>query len=165
MGDPVRGELKGGQCAVTPCPRESNGYGYCDMHWDRLRRGSPLDAPCRIVDPNRSCAIEGCPSPHLARGYCHRHYMTETGAGVRICKIRRARQAGVPTRPFTDEQWAQKIAYYGWRCWICGDGSVPLEADHVKPLSKGGAHMLCNLRPACRSCNASKNAKWPFVAA
>ncbi|WP_349257835.1 HNH endonuclease [Iamia sp.] len=35
--------------------------------------------------------------------------------------------------------------------------------DHVKPLSKGGAHMLSNLRPSCRSCNSRKGARWPFA--
>ncbi|UXA19558.1 HNH endonuclease [Mycobacterium sp. SMC-4] len=34
--------------------------------------------------------------------------------------------------------------------------------DHVKPIAAGGAHMLCNLRPMCGSCNPSKGAKWPL---
>lgn len=62
--------------------------------------------------------------------------------------------------PFTDEQLLQKIAYWGNACWICG---APWEhIDHVKPLGKGGAHILANLRPACRKCNQSKHAKWPI---
>lgn len=61
---------------------------------------------------------------------------------------------------FTAAQLAEKIAYWQERCWICG---APYEAvDHVKPLAKGGAHALCNLRPICTSCNSSKNAKWPY---
>jgi 5-methylcytosine-specific restriction endonuclease McrA len=59
---------------------------------------------------------------------------------------------------FTLDQLAQKMAYWGDRCWVC---SGPFEAvDHVKPRAKGGAHMLCNLRPICHSCNSRKGAKW-----
>lgn len=53
---------------------------------------------------------------------------------------------------------AAKFAYWGNRCWMCGG---PVETvDHVKPLSKGGSHMLANLRPACASCNRTKCAHW-----
>lgn len=48
-------------------------------------------------------------------------------------------------------------------CWMCGG---PKESvDHVKPLSRGGPHILANLRPACCSCNARKNDTWPFPVA
>lgn len=49
-------------------------------------------------------------------------------------------------------------AYYGGLCWMCGKPAEHL--DHVKPLSKGGSHLPCNLRPACASCNYKKSNKW-----
>ncbi len=53
-----------------------------------------------------------------------------------------------------------RCEYYGHLCYICGN---PMEVvDHVKPLAKGGAHLPCNLRPACRQCNTAKGAKWPI---
>lgn len=62
---------------------------------------------------------------------------------------------------FTAEQLASRLDYYGNKCWICKVG--PYEhLDHVKPVSKGGAHMLANLRPACAKCNLSKKDKWPL---
>lgn len=73
---------------------------------------------------------------------------------------RRARELGAPYIPYTKEQLSQRWAYYGGKCWMCGAEAT--EIDHVKPLAKGGPEMLANLRPACRSCNASKLAKWPF---
>jgi 5-methylcytosine-specific restriction endonuclease McrA len=59
---------------------------------------------------------------------------------------------------------AAKLAYWGGRCWIAGPNCrvEPDQWDHVKPLSKGGAHLLANLRPACNPCNSSKRARWPF---
>ncbi|RKF18326.1 HNH endonuclease, partial [Micromonospora globbae] len=62
----------------------------------------------------------------------------------------------------TVEDLEQKLAFYGGKCWICKTN--PHEHwDHVKPLSKGGAHILANLRPSCASCNRSKRDRWPFV--
>jgi HNH endonuclease len=62
---------------------------------------------------------------------------------------------------------ATKLAYWGWHCWISGPNCrvVPDQWDHVKPLSKGGLHLLANLRPACNRCNSSKKARWPFPVA
>lgn len=76
------------------------------------------------------------------------------------CAARRARRKGAKTVHFTAEQLAQRWAYYNGRCWLCGDEATA--TDHVKPLSKGGAHMLCNLRPICVPCNSVKHARWPF---
>lgn len=39
---------------------------------------------------------------------------------------------------------------------------TPWSGTTSKPLAKGGLHCLANLRPACRACNAQKNARWPL---
>lgn len=44
-------------------------------------------------------------------------------------------------------------------CLYCGERGVPLELDHILPLSRGGSNHFLNLMPACKSCNASKGAK------
>ena len=60
-------------------------------------------------------------------------------------------RVGAQYLAITERGLADKIAYYGGRCWLCGGpaGSI----DHVKPLVLGGAHILANCRPACRGCN------------
>jgi 5-methylcytosine-specific restriction endonuclease McrA len=78
----------------------------------------------------------------------------------RLALMRQFRNgASIPT-----ELLSAKLAYWGGRCWIAGPGCTvePTTWDHVKPLSKGGAHCLANLRPACASCNSSKRARWPY---
>lgn len=74
---------------------------------------------------------------------------------------RRATLASVVAIPFTAEQLAQRWAYYGNRCWICGETAD--STDHIKPIAKGGAHMLANLRPICTPCNSRKRDQWPYV--
>jgi 5-methylcytosine-specific restriction endonuclease McrA len=72
---------------------------------------------------------------------------------------RRARKASVLCLPFTADQLAARLSMYPG-CWMCG--GLKESVDHVKPLSKGGAHILANFRPACWSCNSSKSDTWPY---
>ncbi len=74
---------------------------------------------------------------------------------------RRALKRKVKTVRFTPEQLDARMAYWGNNCWMCG--GVATCIDHVKPIAKWGAHMLCNLRPACGPCNSAKRDKWPLV--
>ena len=73
---------------------------------------------------------------------------------------RRALEKDLLVVPFTGVQIEQRVAYYGGKCWMCGGAFDHI--DHVKPLSRGGAHTLSNLRPACAPCNQAKSNKWPW---
>lgn len=80
---------------------------------------------------------------------------------ARICgNRRRARKAEVPSIKFTADDLRQRWEYYGHRCYLCRKPAN--QTDHVKPLGKGGADMLCNLRPICGDCNSRKNDRWPY---
>lgn len=76
-------------------------------------------------------------------------------------KRRRARKKSAVVGFITPAQLAAKMSYWGDRCWMCGTVD-DLQVDHVKPLAKGGAHMLANLRPACGPCNLAKSDRWPL---
>ena len=78
---------------------------------------------------------------------------------------RRARIYATQVVDFTPEQLDQKMAYYGHKCYLNLPGLCTGEFDqieHVKPLSKGGPHLIANMRPSCEPCNSHKRAKWPF---
>ena len=92
--------------------------------------------------------------------YAREYHKRNPEVARRANRKRRSRQFQAVCVPYTDEQLAQRWEYYGGNCWICGDKATA--TDHVKPLSKGGAEMLCNLRPACQPCNSRKRDKWPF---
>lgn len=70
----------------------------------------------------------------------------------------RARKLGTAVGPVSVSEWLALCAQYGHRCAYCLR-SGKLEQDHIDPLSRGGAHAIDNIAPACRSCNARKNAQ------
>jgi len=76
---------------------------------------------------------------------------------------RRAIKAYTQVEHITLEQYAEKLNNFNNMCWICEMPIDKLEWDHVQPLSKGGAHTLENLKPACDKCNGRKNDAWPFT--
>lgn len=90
-----------------------------------------------------------------------RLYRQSNADKIRAKNQRRyAMQRGATTVAFTADDLQQKWDYYGRRCYMCG--SKATATDHVKPLAKGGPHMLANLRPACTPCNSAKQDTWPY---
>lgn len=85
------------------------------------------------------------------KGNLERHAETQ--------RRRRELAASTMVAEFTYEQLQQRLSMYSG-CWVCGNEAT--EVDHVKPLSKGGWHILANLRPICKPCNGKKWAKWPW---
>lgn len=73
---------------------------------------------------------------------------------------RRTAQGSILVLAFTARQLAERMSMYAG-CWMCGGPKQTV--DHVKPVSKGGAHALMNLRPACNTCNSSKRDSWPYA--
>jgi 5-methylcytosine-specific restriction endonuclease McrA len=57
---------------------------------------------------------------------------------------------------FTAKEFKELCERYGNRCLSCGVTGVVLEADHVVPLTKGGADDISNIQPLCGSCNRRK---------
>lgn len=55
-------------------------------------------------------------------------------------------------REYVLEKWGRKCAY-------CGVENVPLELEHIVPVSKGGSNRVSNLTLSCRPCNQSKGSK------
>jgi 5-methylcytosine-specific restriction endonuclease McrA len=101
-------------------------------------------------------------NPEKWREKSRRDYARDPQGRIEIQHRRRATQLATASVPLVAALLDARWDFYGGLCWLCGDEAV--EWDHVKPLSKGGAHMLANLRPACRSCNAQKSASWPLAA-
>lgn len=55
-----------------------------------------------------------------------------------------------------DGDWLALCAAYGG-CAYCRRDDVPVTQDHLRAVSRGGPHVIENIVPACRSCNAKKH--------
>lgn len=99
-------------------------------------------------------------NPEAAAARQRRWAQANKAALAEAARRRRARIIGTAIAPITVDQLSAKRRYWGDVCWMCGDPSTAM--DHVKPLAKGGAHMLSNLRPACNDCNLRKGSAWPL---
>jgi len=62
-------------------------------------------------------------------------------------------------RPFPRSEWERALRRARHACTYCGATGVPLEMDHIVPISRGGRHAIANVTPACKTCNASKHNK------
>lgn len=78
-------------------------------------------------------------------------------ANAHYRRARRAREAEALNIPYTRLQLSERMSMFGDRCAYCGGDFEHI--DHAIPLARGGPHILANLRPACSTCNLSKNSK------
>ena len=61
---------------------------------------------------------------------------------------------GVPER-----EWIKILSRFNYSCYYCSEQNIKLTMDHIVPISRGGAHSIGNVAPACGSCNSSKGTK------
>jgi 5-methylcytosine-specific restriction endonuclease McrA len=74
---------------------------------------------------------------------------------------RRAQKAGSGGKVTKDDIRTQFKRQKG-KCYYCGNpAGEHYHADHVVPLSRGGANIPENIVIACQTCNSRKNAKLP----
>lgn len=64
--------------------------------------------------------------------------------------------------PIPAEAWRELQDAYLGSCAYCFT-APSVAQDHIVPLSRGGAHTIDNIAPACKSCNSSKGAR-PLIA-
>jgi 5-methylcytosine-specific restriction endonuclease McrA len=70
-----------------------------------------------------------------------------------------ARRRNAPREPYTDKDWADRLAEYDHRCAYCDKHESEcgkLTMEHMRPLSRGGPDAMSNIVPACAKCNTRK---------
>jgi hypothetical protein len=73
----------------------------------------------------------------------------------KVSRLRRRQRELESGKGFTTAQFAALVRKYRGRCVRCGKVKR-LGADHIVPLSKGGAHDISNIQPMCWDCNKDK---------
>jgi 5-methylcytosine-specific restriction endonuclease McrA len=72
-------------------------------------------------------------------------------------RARRALEKGAASDG-THRLWDERLKEHDGTCVHCGERAGKLTLDHFIPLTKGGAHVLLNFVPSCKSCNSAKGA-------
>jgi len=86
-----------------------------------------------------------------------RFLASENGRLKRVVYSRRrtALKANAPGDGVTVDQWAAILEAHPY-CEYCSKRDVKLVMEHMTPLSRGGAHDVTNVTPACGPCNTRK---------
>lgn len=62
----------------------------------------------------------------------------------------------------TGLQWRECLESFNHCCAYCGASDRKLTQDHMTPISRGGAHSIENVVPACGPCNSKKCDRGPL---
>lgn len=71
---------------------------------------------------------------------------------------RRARKAQTAST-LAQSEWVQILEDFNYSCAYCLVAGVPLQQEHMTPLSRGGEHDRSNVVPSCASCNYRKHTR------
>jgi len=118
-----------------------------------LKRHPEAQERKRALDRRYGRSPRGRDANRLASA---RYRKTEHGRVIR--RIAKARRRGA-SGSFSPTEWAARLAEYDCKCAHCG-ATDRLEIDHITPITLGGANTIENIQPLCRSCNASKGARY-----
>jgi 5-methylcytosine-specific restriction endonuclease McrA len=146
--------------------KRPDGRNRCFQKFDCLCGTAVWLRPYTVKNENTSSC--GCFHIEIVKEQMTTHGLSKTSAyRVKLNKARRSqKRASLWT---TDvEKISAKVlddifTEYNSECWICEVKLDVVQWDHVHPLSKGGAHVRSNLRPACKDCNGRKGSIHPFT--
>jgi HNH endonuclease len=95
-----------------------------------------------------------------------RRYIENNREKVNAKVKRRSQRKRAAKGHCSEDQWQDRIDFYGRRCYLCGCDWDALpkgqkHQEHVIPVSRGGTNWPSNFRPACGKCNSIKHDKMP----
>lgn len=131
--------------ALNPCPHRERSHLYAASHAEQRR----------IAQRERIRR-----NPERVRARHQREYYAD------IASSRAASRSRFHTRRSMTREGISGAIFHKWcenmpkNCFYCGsDCAKSYHADHFIPLSKGGQHVLQNLRMSCPRCNLRKKDK------
>jgi len=58
-------------CTIEGCAGKHKGYGYCDKHYQRLKRHGDVS----VYFKKKNCSVDGCVNDYYGNGLCNKHYL------------------------------------------------------------------------------------------
>lgn len=170
-------------CTVEGCGLPHKSRGYCNAHYQRFKRGVPIEGAFRIrnSNPPETCTEEGCEEPSKSRGLCAMHYArllrhghtkhrdrkkpvkhcSEPGCGNilyarGVCHVHYMRDKTLAEFGITKERFAEILAEQGGVCAICKRPETAKDGLSGKPraLAVDHCHDHGHVRGLlCTGCN------------
>lgn len=147
--------------ARNPDKQKARSASYRKANLEEVRR---KERERYVADPARRAEVKARAiahqqaNPEMARARRVRWAKEHPEANRNNCARRRAREHAAE-RSLTYSDWLEILDYFEHRCAYCGDGSRPLEQEHMTPLGRGGNHSIENVVPACVPCNRGSGGK------
>lgn len=130
------------------------------IYYENLDDIPPEFRQCKCIDCGRSVAqLVGLPDKDSREAF----FSLESGGIIcRKCLASRFEEKQEPeqkrARPGISKQLRWSVfSRDKFTCVLCGATGVPLECDHIIPVSKGGATEGDNLQTLCEPCNRRKS--------
>lgn len=121
----------------TECGRDHYALGLCSLHYGRLRRGHPFDAPLRRVRAIPPCTE--CGGDHYAKGLCAFHYGRQR-KGIPLNAPKRVRRSGYgifdSAACGTPAQYKKHLRYKIPMCESCRQAENRRTQDQRKKTSQ-----------------------------
>lgn len=145
-------------CSRPDCSEPAKARGICSTHYNQEHYALDPErhrARARQYSFDRHPRRKPKKTPE-ERAATHRTwYQNNRLKMIAIAANAKARRLGIPG-VLTGEAIAARFAYFGHRCWICGEPDATT-VDHVKPFGRGGLNVPANIRPAHLGCNAARS--------
>lgn len=80
----------------------------------------------------------------------------QSGKAYEVKKNNKSKSRGAKIANLSWGEWLQILKKFKHHCAYCKSEHLPVEQEHVMPLSRGGNHDKTNVVPSCRRCNLTK---------
>jgi 5-methylcytosine-specific restriction endonuclease McrA len=156
-----------GTCEAAPvrqCRRCKKDKPSSEFHRDRQRSDglSPYCKPCvlayheTIIDAKAECNRKWQKAnAKKVAGYTQKWWRSNRDTARQNSRKHRAVLHDAEGH-YSAAEWRALCDWFGAVCLACGKSGVPLHADHVVAITRGGSNYIENIQPLCGPCNASK---------
>lgn len=143
-----------------------NNKEYLDNYQKEYRKNNIIDRrlACKKWSSNNKEYLREYHKKHYEANKEHKKkivkkYRLENPERVKVARYNRLSRIIENGGVVSEVEWKEIKNKYNNKCLCCGSNNIPLDMDHIVPLSLGGKNIKDNIQPLCRSCNARKNAK------
>jgi len=141
-------------CKLEDCVKVVKAYGYCRLHWDRVKKhGDPniVLHPSKI-DPSAKCEVSECENKVDSKNLCSKHYNRKLRTGSATTPLKKMLHAkGTPCKV---DGCPRKIRAYGYCGMHYGRLQRNGDVTKVKKVARYSDQDLCTVEGCSKKIKA-----------